>query len=54
MELSAQLVHEPKQAKCCNHALIPICNTPTTELENFSAFFLLFSEEQNSPNPYGA
>jgi hypothetical protein len=22
-----QLMHEPKQAKCCIHALIPICNT---------------------------
>jgi hypothetical protein len=34
MELSAQLVHEPKQAKCCNHALIPICNTPTSRFRD--------------------
>jgi hypothetical protein len=29
-------VHEPNQAKCCNHALIPLCNTPITKiLKNF-------------------
>jgi hypothetical protein len=30
-----QLIHEPKQAKCCNHALIPICNTPMVGHQNF-------------------
>jgi hypothetical protein len=30
-----RLVHEPKQAKCCNHALIPICNTPMVGHQNF-------------------
>jgi hypothetical protein len=24
-----RLVHEPSQAECCNHALIPLFNTPT-------------------------
>jgi hypothetical protein len=27
-----RLVHEPSQAECCNHALIPICNTPTMKI----------------------
>jgi hypothetical protein len=37
-----QLVHEPKQAKCSNHALILICHTPTTETKIFSSSFFLF------------
>jgi hypothetical protein len=41
-----QLVHEPKQAKCCNHALIPICNTPMVGRRNF---ILL----KNSRPPFG-
>ena len=44
----AQLVHEPNQAECCNHALIPICNTPTTII-NFS----LVSTESEPPNYLG-
>jgi hypothetical protein len=27
-----RLVHEPNQAECCNHALIPLCNIPTTKI----------------------
>jgi hypothetical protein len=33
-----QPVHEPKQVKCCNHDLIPICKTPTTGAKIFHLF----------------
>jgi hypothetical protein len=33
-----QLVHEPKQDECCNHALIPICHIPTTKIKTFRPF----------------
>jgi hypothetical protein len=39
----AQLVRDPNQAKCCNHALIPICHTPTMTTK----IFHLFLEGQN-------
>jgi hypothetical protein len=31
----AQLVHEPNQAECCNHALIPLCHIPTMQIKKF-------------------
>jgi hypothetical protein len=34
-EAYAQLVHEPNQAECCNHALIPLCHIPTTQIKLF-------------------
>jgi hypothetical protein len=43
-EVYARLVHEPNQAECCNHALIPLCNTPTIINQNF---WVNFSQMRN-------